>query len=317
MTLVEHIVELSGPGCYGRSARPEVVGAVLARIKPTIRETVRMGVLHSSRLTRRPYHELRSAWDIRFEGQTGGQENTTRLHFAAPRFSEAAPRLFERGLPWDEGPKPDDTAFDLVGAVLQDVAAGRRESQRFDAELLSRVAGYESAFRKGLDQIRFTGNQLDYAAAAVINRQVTQLARTLVQETPKPTRARVCGRLDMIRVSDRVFELVLDDGARVKAVWIQPAVAHLGEVLNQMVMIEGNAVFRPSGSLLRVDTEILTLADEKDRFFSTMPQPSMERLAIRRYLEPQTSKDGFNAIFGEWPGDETDEEIRAALEEIS
>ncbi len=317
MRLIKHIVELSGPGCYGHSARPEVVGAVLARIKPTIRETVRMGILHTSRLAGRPLRELRSAWDIRFAGQSAGADQATRLYFSAPRLGDAVPRLFEQGVLWEEGPSADYTAFDLVGAVLRDVTAARKESQRFDADLLNRVAGYDPAFRTGLDRIQFTGHHLDQEAPAIIDRTVTQAARTLIQETPQPQRVRLCGRPDMIRVSDRVFELVLDNGPRVRAVWVQPTVLGLAQFLNQPVVVEGEAVFRPSGSLLRIDAEAVTKAGEKDRFFSTLPQPRTERLDIRRYLKPQTRTTGFNAIFGQWPGEETDEEIMAALEEIS
>jgi hypothetical protein len=35
------------------------------------------------------------------------------------------------------------------------------------------------------------------------------------------------------------------------------------------------------------------------------------------FRRPQTATTGINAIFGRWPGDETEEEILAALEELS
>ena len=38
------------------------------------------------------------------------------------------------------------------------------------------------------------------------------------------------------------------------------------------------------------------------------------RILFRR---PQAATTGIHAIFGRWPGDETEEEILAALEELS
>src|SRR5688572_21974512 len=105
--MTEHFVDLQGPGSFGRFARPEAVGLVLSRIKPAVRESVRMRVLGSSRRVGRPLRELSAAWDIRYGGQTRGPDDSTRLVFRAPSLRRAAPRVFEQGVLFDDRPADD------------------------------------------------------------------------------------------------------------------------------------------------------------------------------------------------------------------
>jgi hypothetical protein len=55
--------------------------------------------------------------------------------------------------------------------------------------------------------------------------------------------------------------------------------------------------------------------NEKDKTPTTPPdEPTKEGETLQA---PLAKKKGFDALFGQWPGDETDEEIQKALEEIS
>lgn len=317
MKMVEHTLALRGEACHGRRARPEVVGTVLVYVKPMIQDTVRMSFLRSSRTKGRPLSELRAAWDVQFLGQTGGPGDCTLLQFEAPSLGTAAPRLFEQGILWDEGLDQGDTAFDLMGHMIADVANRRVDSDRYDTPLLNRVARFHRAFERGLEAIEVSGHRLPSEAPPIIDHSVIESARSLAAETPAPKRVRVQGTLDMIRVSDHAFELILKDSNRVQAVWIGNKVVQLRELLNQPVVIEGDAVFRPSGRLLRVDTQAIDAASERDAFFSALPEPGGRATRRSEHLQRQTRRSGFNGIFGQWPGDETQDELLAALEELS
>ena len=317
MKMIEHTIDLHGPGCHGKFARPEAIGAVLARVKPTIRETLRMGFLGSSRLVGRPIRELRAIGEILFGGQSKGPDDSTRLHFKAPILRSAAPQLFEQELLWQHSLQPDDTAFDLVGDLLKDVSKGVKESERFDSDLLRRVAGFDFALRQGISELKFHGHRNDSSTnVPEINECVTQSAKTLYDETPRPTRARVAGRLDMIRISDRAFDLLLQDGRKIRAVWAQPEIVGLRDFLGSSVVIEGLAIYRPSGAVLRIDASAIAAARTEDSLFSTIPQPGSGKLDVKLLSRPQNQKSGVNAIWGTWPGTETEQELLDALREV-
>jgi hypothetical protein len=46
-------------------------------------------------------------------------------------------------------------------------------------------------------------------------------------------------------------------------------------------------------------------------------RPLVRRLDIASLHQPQGPDSGINAIIGKWPGDESEEEILALLEELS
>lgn len=317
MKMTEHSVDLNGNGCFGKYAWPEAVGSVLQRIKPTILETIRMGFLQSSRPIGRPLKELRAISDIRYGGQSKGPEGATRLHFRAPAFSQAAPRLFEQGMLFEDNLKASDTAFDLLGDLLQDIQAEQKESPRFDTDLLKRVASFEGVFQRGVECIKFGGHRLEETPQKpFVNAEVTNKARVMYEETPRPKRVRIVGNFDMIRVSDRVFELLLKDEVRIRAVWTQPSVVALKDFLNHDVVIEGQAIFRPSGSLLRIDTTAISAASKHDLLFSTFPEAGARHKDVRSLSKSQSSGTDINAIWGIWPGDESEEELIEAVKEV-
>ena len=317
MKMIEHTLTISGPDALGDHPRPDPLGVVLRKISPLVRDTVRMGFLHSSRRLGKPLAALTAAWDVRFVGLSETCDHDTQLHFEAPLLGEAAESLFKQSVFWDDGPKAEDTAFDLVGDVVLDVARHAKDSERFDTGLLRRLLAFRSILNNGLDSITIGGHRLSASTPPVIDNPLATTARELVNETPRPKRVRVQGTLDMIRVSDCAFELLLRDGARLRAVWTGEAVVSLAEQLNSLVLIEGEAVFRPSGSFLRVDTDAIAPAGDSDTFFSRVPTPDSRTLRNRAYREPQTETTGFNAIYGRWPGDESDDEMLDTLAELA
>lgn len=317
MKMIEHTLTISGADALGDHPRPDPLGVVLRKISPLVRDTVRMGFLRSSRQVGKPMAALAAAWDIRFVGLSETGEKDTQLHFEAPILGEAAEDLFQQGVLWDDGPKAEDTAFDMVGDVISDVAGHTKDSERFDTGLLRRLSGFRSILKKDLNSITIGGHRLSASSPPVIDNPLAAAARELVDETPRPKRVRVQGTLDMIRVSDCAFELLLRDGVRLRAVWTGEAVVSLAEQLNSLVLIEGEAVFRPSGSLLRVDTDAIAPSNGADTFFSRVPTPDARTLRNRAYRERQTATTGFNAIYGRWPGDESDDEILKTLAELA
>ena len=254
---------------------------------------------------------LRAAADVRFLGLEGDGD-ATLLHFAAPSFSSVAADLFRQGTLWDDGPRPNETAFDLFGSALHDVAERREESDAFDKGLLRRIHSYQRILREGVDCIGMPDTPLDRRGH--IDSAVVNAARDLMAATPRSRRVRVTGRLDVMGVSQSVLKLEVQPHLFVVAAWEgESAVDSLKDFLNRDVVIEGIAVFRPSGSLLRIDTDALVPASLNDEFFRSVPtatlQPDYQKL-IR--LKPG-EKPAYAQLLGSLPPEESDEEFEAAL----
>jgi hypothetical protein len=71
------------------------------------------------------------------------------------------------------------------------------------------------------------------------------------------------------------------------------------------------------GRLLRIDADDVKSGEGEGAFFSHLPPPPHARLDPATLRRPQGPRSGLAAIMGQWPGDETDDEIAAALEKVS
>ncbi len=323
MQLVERTFRLEAASGLGAKPRPELIGPVFSRLHDTLQDAVRMGFLHSSR-ARVASRSIRRAADVRFIGHVAADDDhATTLRFEVPQFGSVAADLFEQHQLWEDGPKADETAFDLLAKALSDVQHRRVESNRFDPLLLQRFAGYRRLFgKRGLMRIVLPdAKALDGQSgeAALMDGVLVATANELAATTPAPHRVRVSGRLDLMGVSQGILKIELHPGTIVAARWEgREAIESLSSLINRDVVCEGVGIFRPSGTLLRIDADAIDRATGSDERFAQLPlavaAPERIRPArARRVGEPSP----YAAFIGSVPAEESDEEFAAAVEAIS
>lgn len=299
---------------FGHKAPPNPLGEVLRLIPLAVRQSIRMRFEGRSRASGTQPRWLTAASDIRLVDYSG--DDDTILYFEAPCLGEAAPELYEQKELFDTGkPEPDDSGFDLLGDVLSDVSANNSDSDRFDRQLLRQLTRFKKGISGTFSEIDFFGKR--YTTPAVLNHNIIETAESFTSETPQSDSVRVVGTLDMVRASTQAFALKLDDGQELRGVMLGGEVGDQKHLLEKRVLILGKAIYRPSGRLLRVDTTEMSSATDEDTFFSKMPTATRKAFDVREVVREQSGKRGLSAIFGKWPGDETDEEIERALQEMS
>jgi len=316
MSRIHHSVRLVSPRDYGREAPPAPVGNLLRQIPDAVRQAVLMGFVGRSTLPRRPPAWLAAASDVRFVG-FNGEGGDTVLHFEAPKLGEAAEEQYVQGELWPSRPSPEDTGFDLLGDVISDVAAHRTDSDRFDAQLLRRISEFEKALNRTYDRVILAGHRSTAEAPAIVDETTVANAKLLGSETPLPQRVLLMGVLDMIRISGQGFELVLSDGSKVRGVLIEGDVAALKPMWGQRVMVQGTAIYRPSGRPLRIDATLVEEYAGETSLWSVIPPPRQRMVETKEWLKPRGTATGVSAFYGTWPGEETDEEWQEMIERLS
>ena len=109
-----------------------------------------------------------------------------------------------------------------------------------------------------------------------IDAECVEALGRLRRAIPPDQHVRVAGKLDVLRLSDRMFTLILASGARVRGVVAGHGVdlSALGELWGQDVVVTGVAKFRPSGSVLRIEAERIERANDRDlSLWSAEPRP--------------------------------------------
>jgi hypothetical protein len=138
----------------------------------------------------------------------------------------------------------------------------------------------------------------------------------LRDETPAPRAVRVTGTLDTMSASSRMILLILPDGEKIQARLEEPDFELLPTLFRQRVTISGMARFRPSGRLLVMDAEYLGPATPNDTIWERMPTARPGAAAPVFTPMPQDRASGVAAFFGIWSGEESEQDLLRALEEI-
>jgi hypothetical protein len=316
MSHLTQTITLTSDHHYGRRLPPQALGHALTAIPALVRQSISMAFRGRSSVRGARPRWLAAAADMRFVDHQG--EDASVLYFEVPKLGDAAPDLYaQQEFFWSTRPSPEDTGFDLLGDVLSDVASRNEDSDRFDAPLLCRLCSFRNILDECFQEVLVAARRYPVDSPARLTGETVAIAHELYSHTPLPQRVRIVGDLDMIRGSTQNFAIKLEDGQEVQGVLVDGDILSLTQMFRRSVVVRGRAVYRASGHVLRIEADRVELATERDRFFVTLPRPRRRRYDVRQIVREQSYKKGVEAIFGKWPGDETDEEIEEALKEIS
>jgi hypothetical protein len=237
---------------------------------------------------------------------------------AAPSLEDSVPSRFEQKdlfSPID----PRQSVLSLLTDSLSQAAAGRADSDAFDADLLGVFArDLERLFKRSHAEGLSVTNGSPKSPAVELRADGLRTLSELRDRTPSPRRVRVAGSMDVIRYSTSSFLVRMPDGSRIRGVLTDSDPEMLRSLFGEMVLAEGTAQFRPSGSLLRIDVDRILPASDRDvATFGAEPAPLRVAEERTRTRKTQGPKSGINAVIGAWPGDETDEEVDRYLRDVS
>ncbi len=318
MQYQEHAIVLCTRDGYGKHLPLEFCGQLCRQLAPMMLGSVRMAIEGTSSHTGAPPLWLRQATDVRIAGISGKRHENTILHLEAPILGEAAEELYQQQALWDTKPAPQDTAIHVLARVMKDVRTGDAGSPLYDLHLLKQISHIHALFEHQLIAMDLPQNNNPRMHAFTrVDEEVAKKASDLSEHTPAPRPVRVAGQLDMIRHSTRTFELLLEERNPVRGILSDAEkMETLKSFLGQKIVIAGKAIYRPSGSLLRIDADSVAGGRNESKLFEKVPGPVEKQPRPTRYKPGEQAKRGVPRFFGQWPGEETDEQLQAMLQEL-
>lgn len=313
MNYIEQEIVFRTETFYGADVPLALSSSLLRHLASTARPSVRMALEGTSASVGAPPAWLERASDIRTLGFSG-KAGVSILHVKAPKLGDAAPTLFEQQSFWPTPASPDETAVQVIARIARAVRQQEAGSDLYDRPLLKHLSSWGGLFRHELKSVEFSDCGPASVAFSQIDAQVTASAQTLSDQTPLPRQVRVVGKLDMVRHSTRSFGLILDGGEEIRGVLIDGTSEVLQDYFGKDITVLGKAIYRPSGALLRIDASEISPVIEGRQAFSKVPASLMQGRRPERRLP--SSKSAVGSFFGSWPGEETDQELLQALEEI-
>lgn len=237
--------------------------------------------------------------------------NPTRLVVEAPPLMSAAPDAFAQLRLWQSQLNASDTAVSLLEESLRDAVSGVAQSDLIDREILGSIANFSSILDMGFDSISLNGGA---APAVKIDRQALEVVGKLVVQAPESRKIIVSGTLDQLSNSRRGFVLQLRGGRKIRGFYPSSEAASIANHYAQRVVVDGEAVYRPSGDIASIIATKIRLAEEGDAIWERVPKAAPRVLDdLKPELLVAAGGSPFARIFGAWPGDESDEEIEEML----
>jgi hypothetical protein len=269
-------------------------------------EALRLRVENRSRAAGSMPRWLKEATEIEFLGY-GDAEG--ELLFQAPLLGQVMDHD-ERVSLFEPVWQPDQTALELLEASISGALGRKPDTEWLDDGLLDTIGSeLKPIFR------RFGHLEWRNGKSVKVDARSLESFAALRQCTPLPQECRICGKLEAIRHSDHAFALVLENKHVIRGVAAPEISEKLKDHWGKMVIVHGEAVFRPSKSLLRVEARDLEPALASDSIWSYEPQPLFSEIEINTFTEAQ-GQGGVRSAFGKWPGDESEEEILKALRSL-
>lgn len=305
--MIKHRVSLRGPGATGGQISGFLLKELLQVLCEGTKGALRLRLDGRSSAPGNDPRWLEAASDFIV---TGLEEGSTVLTIDAAPLSQAVPDKFQQlSILLDH----TASAFKMFEQSLTEAVNGQENSDLFDEHLLRTYSRFSNILGQSVESIEII-NGRKAAAPVIINSAGLDNVKALRSATPHPQAVKLSGQLETIRYSDKMFELVTQAGEKLRGV--APAnwnADDIGKLWGSKVTVDGTAVFRPSGNLLRLEATTIVPARPVDlELWSEVPAPSF-RKELRELNQPQSSKTGLNKLWGQWPGNESDEQVREAL----
>lgn len=317
VTMQHQQIEIVSADAYGDRPPIDLCSKLFGKLSPMIQDSVRMAFEGTSRIRGVRPRWLTQATDVRLV-DIDGSECTTILHCEAPMLGVAAPDLYEQTELFPTKPPAESTALNVTADMLADLEDPDTDSNRYDRALLQDVSDFKKLFeRRHMQAIRLPSGSAHRNHRGTVTGETIERATSLSDRTPPPQHTRIVGKLDMIRHSTQAFELALEDDQRVRGVYTAGSAKALAEHLGHDVMVIGQAIFRPSGSLLRIDAQAVEAAKGQVALWQQVPTSNHSQLPTqRRKTSTGKQRAGVAAFFGIWPGDESDHDLQAMLQDL-
>lgn len=239
---------------------------------------------------------------------TALREGSLAIDVAARPLAEVAPAIFGPSAEAEATVAPGETAFDLLMNAIDDALHGRRDSDRLDYGMLQMLTKSKAIFGRGATRLRISrGERLTIE----FGEEEVSTFQKLALETPAPKVDRVVGVLDSLTMNTRTAVLKLTDGLTLKGnVGASIDLELIKGLLGTKVVVEGAITFRPSTRPLRIEIDYVAAATKLDTLWTRTPRGELgQQLAL--------PVDDLSSYFGQWPGDEDDEQVFAALKEFA
>jgi hypothetical protein len=248
---------------------------------------------------------------------TGLEKGSTCLKMDAPALGATAGDKISQQKLWNTAPKPDDTVFSLVSMAIHDTSAGKEDSNYYDTGVLDGLLKMKPFLKNYATGIELSCAERKGDKFTLVNANMEKIQK-LKAKTPETQAMVISGKFDAIEHAKKRFHLQLSNGETMLGVI---DTEHLGvEQMRQhwggKVTVKGMVHFHASGKPRLIVADVIKEMADGEEILSHVSHVQTEVEFIGQARNEAGQKKGWlKDVWGQWPGDESTEELIAALKQ--
>ena len=245
---------------------------------------------------------------------TGIKKGSTTILVDAPPLRETAPDQIKQQDLWFSKPTPEDTAITLVSRSVKEVISQNFESYAYDKGVLDGLLSFDTFFKMYGDKVMVQASGRP-AENFSLSASELEKVRELKAEIPDPIAIVISGKFDVIQHSSRKFHLVLSNGQVILGTIDRDIlnVEDMRKFWGKKVTIKGILHFNPVRKIRLLEAQSIKLAEEGEEIFERLPPQGKPLTLFDLEVQKLDANLALKEIWGKWPGDESIEELLAAL----
>lgn len=244
---------------------------------------------------------------------TGIKEGSTILDIEAPQLSEtldAIPQVLFEDIKPDEIINNSALGFSMY--AYEQVINEKYDSYLLDKNLLKEMSNFNK-FLIGNDSQIIITNQ-NNKKSSTISKEYLEKIKNVEINTPEPVRARITGKLDVIKHSNEQLELLVQN-KRIRAYLSENVVLNgIVKFFGKEITVVGLVNYKPSSEAKSIEIHSFEKSTDGDSFFKTIPETIKEEIDLKQLASKQSYEGTeLNEILGKWPGEESIQELLESI----
>ncbi len=306
MKTIKYEIRLKGLATPDGTISVKALLELMGGLTDCAEKGLRLAVEGSSVKTGRTPAWLERAVDFTISGIKRG---STVLSLDAPQLGEVIGDELRQQDFWVAPPEPEETAISLVVKSFQDTTKENLESDYYDAGVLNSLLSFRRFMKADVSSVEISAKGRPLDRIAMTPSSLEKVERLKIK-TPEPQAVIISGQLDAIQHSRRRFLLLLPDQTIQGRIDDKHLTAeNLRKYWGKDVTIKGIVHFKPSGKIQLLEAQLIKHKEAGEEIYEEIPQAYTEATLFGEALHKTGKKDWLQRVWGQWPGDESIEEM--------
>ena len=207
---------------------------------------------------------------------------------------------------------PNLTPVSLVMNTFRGVLEQDKDYEWVDKPLLKKLSDFKGLFLNDLETIQFSNR--GSVPELILKKNDFDKINSIQESIPEAQFEVISGKLDTLKYSASRILVETNEGFVNGILSEDISTDDISKYWLKDITLTGTAHYKPNGRLSFIEVERIFPMEESNVFFNKIPKTESIEQQIKRQLSEKKHFNYLSEIVGQWPGEESFEEILTQLD---